>query len=54
MRLSDAGSLNGTEVNGQLLTSDVSVRDGDKVMFGSLTFEVYEAARLHQLLLHLD
>ena len=53
-RLSDADSLNGTKVNGHALTCDVSVRDADKVMFGSLTFEVYDAARLHQLLLRLD
>jgi pSer/pThr/pTyr-binding forkhead associated (FHA) protein len=52
-RLSDAGSLNGTKINDRPLSGDAPVRDGDRIVFGSLAFEVYDAKRLHHLLLRL-
>lgn len=52
-RLSDAGSLNGTKVNDRAVSGDVEVRDGDRILFGSMAFEVYEAKRLHHILIRL-
>lgn len=52
-RLSDAGSLNGTKINDRVLSGDAPVRDGDRIVFGSLAFEVYDAKRFHHLLLRL-
>ena len=52
-RISDAGSLNGTKVNGQGLSGDAEVRDGDCIAFGSVVLEVYSAQRLHHILMRL-
>lgn len=52
-RLSDAGSLNGTQLNGEPVSSEVPIRDTDKVSFGAMHFEVYDAKRLHHLLTRL-
>ena len=38
--LSDAGSMNGTRLNGWRVTEPVPVRAGDEVMFGALTLVV--------------
>lgn len=38
--LRDLGSTNGTCVNGQRVTGAVSVRDGDQVSFGRITFRL--------------
>lgn len=38
--LRDLGSTNGTCVNGQRVTGTVSVRDGDQVSFGRMTFRL--------------
>jgi Inner membrane component of T3SS, cytoplasmic domain/Domain of unknown function (DUF1707) len=43
--LSDAGSMNGTRLNGWRVTEPVPVRAGDEVMFGALTLVVTEHAR---------
>jgi Inner membrane component of T3SS, cytoplasmic domain/Domain of unknown function (DUF1707) len=43
--LSDAGSMNGTRLNGWRVTDPVPVRAGDEVMFGALTLVVAEHAR---------
>jgi Domain of unknown function (DUF1707)/FHA domain len=43
--LSDAGSMNGTRLNGWRVTEPVPVRAGDEVMFGALTLVVSEHAR---------
>jgi hypothetical protein len=43
--LSDAGSMNGTRLNGWRVTEPVPVRAGDEVMFGALTLVVAEHAR---------
>ena len=43
--LSDAGSMNGTRLNGWRVTEPVPVRAGDEVMFGALTLIVTEHAR---------
>jgi len=43
--LSDAGSMNGTRVNGWRVTGPVPVRAGDEVMFGAITLVVTEHAR---------
>jgi hypothetical protein len=42
--LSDAGSTNGTRLNGWRVTGPVPLRTGDKVSFGSLTFVVTDHA----------
>lgn len=42
--LSDAGSTNGTRLNGWRVTEPVPVRAGDEVMFGALTLVVTEYA----------
>ena len=42
--LSDAGSMNGTRLNGWRVTEPVPVRAGDEVMFGALTLVVTEHA----------
>lgn len=52
-RLSDAGSLNGTKLNDRELSGDAPLRDGDRINFGTLAFEVYDAKRLHHLLIRL-
>ncbi|MER5275742.1 DUF1707 and FHA domain-containing protein [Streptomyces sp. NPDC002809] len=39
-RLRDLGSTNGTCVNGQRVTGTVSVREGDQVSFGRMTFRL--------------
>lgn len=38
--LRDLGSTNGTCVNGQRVTGTVSVREGDQVSFGRMTFRL--------------
>jgi hypothetical protein len=38
--LTDAGSTNGTRLNGWLVTEPVPVRAGDKVSFGAMTFVI--------------
>jgi pSer/pThr/pTyr-binding forkhead associated (FHA) protein len=43
--LSDAGSMNGTRLNGWRVTEPVPVCAGDEVMFGALTLVVTEHAR---------
>jgi len=43
--LSDAGSTNGTRLNGWRVTEPVPVRAGDRVSFGALTLLVTESAR---------
>ena len=43
--LSDAGSMNGTRINGWRVTEPVPVRAGDEVRFGALTLVVTEHAR---------
>jgi Inner membrane component of T3SS, cytoplasmic domain/Domain of unknown function (DUF1707) len=43
--LSDAGSMNGTRLNGWRVTEPVPVRAGDQVMFGAITLVVTEHAR---------
>jgi len=42
--LSDAGSMNGTRLNGWRVTEPVRLRPGDEVMFGALTLVVTEYA----------
>ena len=42
--LSDAGSTNGTRLNGWRVTGPVPLRTGDKVSFGSVTFVVTDRA----------
>jgi hypothetical protein len=42
--LSDAGSMNGTRLNGWRVTEPVPVRAGDEVKFGALTMVVAEHA----------
>ncbi|HEY9648328.1 MAG TPA: FHA domain-containing protein [Chroococcidiopsis sp.] len=37
-QLSDLGSSNGTYVNGELVRHPVTLKDGDRIRFGSLTF----------------
>ncbi len=53
LRLSDASSLNGTKLNDRPVAGDAPLRDTDRVVFGSIAVEVYDAWRLHQLLLRL-
>jgi pSer/pThr/pTyr-binding forkhead associated (FHA) protein len=53
LRLSDASSLNGTKLNDRPIGGDVPLRDTDRVVFGSIAVEVYDAWRLHQLLMRL-
>lgn len=50
--LSDAGSSNGTQLNGNLLTVDVEHRleHGNQVRFGGCSFQVFEPQRFAQLL----
>lgn len=43
--LSDAGSTNGTRLNGWRVTSPVPVRAGDQVTFGSMTLVITERAQ---------
>jgi Inner membrane component of T3SS, cytoplasmic domain/Domain of unknown function (DUF1707) len=43
--LSDAGSTNGTRLNGWRVTEPVLLRAGDRVTFGSMTMVVTEHAR---------
>jgi hypothetical protein len=43
--LSDAGSTNGTRLNGWRVSDSVPVRTGDKVSFGSVTFVVSDHSR---------
>jgi hypothetical protein len=43
--LSDAGSTNGTRLNGWRVTEPVPLRAGDRVSFGSMTLVVTEHAR---------
>jgi hypothetical protein len=43
--LSDAGSTNGTRLNGWRVTGPVPLRAGDKISFGSMTMVVTEHAR---------
>ena len=43
--LTDAGSTNGTRLNGWKVTEPVPLRAGDQVMFGALTMVVTEPAR---------
>jgi len=43
--LTDAGSMNGTRLNGWRVTEPVPVRSGDEVMFGALTLIVTEHAQ---------
>jgi FHA domain/Domain of unknown function (DUF1707) len=43
--LTDAGSTNGTRLNGWRVTEPVPLRAGDEVMFGALTMVVAEHAR---------
>jgi hypothetical protein len=43
--LSDAGSTNGTRLNGWRVTEPVPLRAGDRVSFGSLTLVVTDHAR---------
>jgi hypothetical protein len=43
--LSDAGSTNGTRLNGWRITEPVPLRAGDKVTFGSMTLVVTDHAR---------
>ncbi|HAB13830.1 MAG TPA: hypothetical protein DCE47_19295, partial [Planctomycetaceae bacterium] len=40
LRLRDLGSTNGTAVNGELITSQVRLEQGDQVTVGPLEFEV--------------
>jgi pSer/pThr/pTyr-binding forkhead associated (FHA) protein len=42
--LTDAGSTNGTRLNGWRVTEPVPLRAGDEVMFGALTMVVTEHA----------
>ena len=41
--LSDAGSTNGTRLNGWRVTGPVPVRDGDRVTFGAMTLVITES-----------
>jgi hypothetical protein len=43
--LSDAGSTNGTRLNGWRVTDPVPVQAGDRVTFGAMTFVVTDRAR---------
>jgi hypothetical protein len=43
--LSDAGSMNGTRLNGWRVTEPVPLRAGDRVTFGSVTLVVTDHAR---------
>jgi Inner membrane component of T3SS, cytoplasmic domain/Domain of unknown function (DUF1707) len=43
--LSDAGSMNGTRLNGWRVTEPVPLRAGDRVTFGSMTLVVADHAR---------
>jgi hypothetical protein len=43
--LSDAGSMNGTRLNGWRVTEPVPLRAGDRVTFGSMTLVVTDHAR---------
>jgi hypothetical protein len=43
--LSDAGSMNGTRLNGWRVTEPVPLRAGDRVTFGSMTLVVTDPAR---------
>jgi hypothetical protein len=43
--LSDAGSMNGTRLNGWRVTEPVPLRAGDRVSFGSMTLVVTDQAR---------
>ena len=43
--LTDAGSMNGTRLNGWKVTEPVPLRAGDEVMFGALTMVVADHAR---------
>jgi pSer/pThr/pTyr-binding forkhead associated (FHA) protein len=43
--LSDAGSTNGTRLNGWRVTEPVPLRAGDRVTFGSMTLVVTDHAR---------
>jgi hypothetical protein len=43
--LSDAGSTNGTRLNGWRVTEPVPLRAGDRVTFGSMTLVVIDQAR---------
>lgn len=51
--LADAGSSNGTKVNGELLPAGEwrPVASGDVVMFGSCSFHALDPERLHRMLL---
>ena len=51
--LADVDSANGTYLNDERVLAPVALRDGDRIEFGSLAFEVYDAKRLHQLLIRL-
>jgi pSer/pThr/pTyr-binding forkhead associated (FHA) protein len=42
--LTDAGSTNGTRINGWRVTAPVPLRAGDKITFGSMTMVVTEHA----------
>ncbi len=43
--LSDAGSTNGTRLNGWRITEPVPLREGDEITFGSMTMVVIEHGR---------
>lgn len=48
--IEDAGSSNGTMVNGDAIKSGAVIADGDLVRFGSVVFQCFEPGRLHALL----
>lgn len=52
LRLVDAGSANGTEVNGRALPADapVVVQTGARLVFGDVDGELLDAAELYQLI----
>ena len=51
--LEDAGSSNGTLLNGDPVGAGADVGHGDLVRFGSIVFQCFEPGRLHGLLVRL-
>jgi hypothetical protein len=50
--ITDLGSMNGSSVNGQMLTANVAraLRDGDVISFGGTQFVFYTSARMFEVL----
>ena len=50
IEVSDAGSKNGTFVEGHRVQGSVEVSSGQRLAFGPRDFRLYDAATLHRLL----